>query len=583
MKKLILTITLVIAVVHTSYAQPPQAFKYQAVVRDSTGQIVPDTKVLVRAGIHQPSTVGPVLVYQEFHSPFTNEFGLLNVPIGGGEVLFGSFEDIQWGNYNHFLEIEIDINATGTYDSLGTSIMYSVPYALYAGSSADSSKWIQNGNELYYNGGRVGIGTSNPTNMLHVVATGPEFGIYGESSGGYGVTGQSSAEAMAGVLGVGNSASTFGVYGLNNYGGTALLAQSADGLAGHFVGDVRFDDESPYLYFYNGNDQLAFIGFWTPTSDLNIFNKTTGGSVKLGTESIERLRIESDGDIGIGTSTPYYKLHIKDEGSGQVLHCENDVAYGSLARQYRGVYGNCVTANGGTGVSGNGGQYGVFGSNFLETSSEKYGVKGHCTDGTGTSYGVYGYAGGVEGTLYGVYGEAGSSTAGYGVYYSGGLGGSGSKNAIVKTEEGPKAVYCQESPENWFEDFGNAKITNGKAKVSIAADFLQTVTINSNHPFKVFITPNANIGNWWVEKENASFVLFAPNALDGAEFDYRVVAKRKGFEDMRLEVFEGAYTDKYLYTTVDEVPDEYKEAWLKKNANEEFENLNNMDYENDKK
>ncbi|MCU0612864.1 MAG: hypothetical protein MUE60_13885, partial [Candidatus Eisenbacteria bacterium] len=34
---------------------------------------------------------------------------------------------------------------------------------------------------------------------------------------------------------------------------------------------------------------------------------------------------------------------------------------------------------------------------------------------------------------------------------------------------------------------------------------------------------------------------------DGAAFDYRVVAKRKGFEEKRLDVCEAARTDSYLY------------------------------------
>jgi len=32
-------------------------------------------------------------------------------------------------------------------------------------------------------------------------------------------------------------------------------------------------------------------------------------------------------------------------------------------------------------------------------------------------------------------------------------------------------MYCQESPEPWFEDFGTATLTNGRAVVELDPDF----------------------------------------------------------------------------------------------------------------
>ena len=143
------------------------------------------------------------------------------------------------------------------------------------------------------------------------------------------------------------------------------------------------------------------------------------------------------------------------------------------------------------------------------------------------------------------------------------MGGTGTKSAIVRTVEGPKAVYCQESPENWFEDFGTLEIRDGRADVQLAHDFLQTVTVSETHPMKVFVTPKADVNRWWVEDSTDRFVLFAPEAPDGTRFDYRVVAKRKGYEELRLEVQPAAYADRYLYPDLNDVPSAYREAWLK--------------------
>ena len=50
-----------------------------------------------------------------------------------------------------------------------------------------------------------------------------------------------------------------------------------------------------------------------------------------------------------------------------------------------------------------------------------------------------------------------------------------------------------------------------------------------------------------MEKGNNYFSLVAMNAVDGTRFDYRIVAKRKGFESKRLDYCTVAETDSYLY------------------------------------
>ena len=254
--------------------------------------------------------------------------------------------------------------------------------------------------------------------------------------------------------------------------------------------------------------------------------------------------------LGVGTNSPTYKLHAIDDGI-YTIYGENT----SESDRY-GVYGVCNTrAYFGYGVTGVGGYMGVYGSANVS--------------GTGYRYGIYGYAYNSDassGISYGVYGSGYSSGGdGYAVYAAGDFTCTGTKSATVKTEEGPKELYCQESPENWFEDFGHSKIYNGQAVVGIEQDYMATVTINSQHPMKVFITPNGNMGNWWVEKKDDSFIVHAPDAQDGTEFDFRVVAKRKGYEDIRLKDAPGAYTDKFLYPTVNDVPAKYREEWLKAN------------------
>jgi hypothetical protein len=191
-----------------------------------------------------------------------------------------------------------------------------------------------------------------------------------------------------------------------------------------------------------------------------------------------------------------------------------------------------------------GSNFGIYG----ETSSTSgVGVNGIAYASTGTNYGisganystsgrgVFGVAYASTGTNYGVFGES-YSTSGYGVYYLGGLAGTGTKSAIVDTKDyGWRALYAVESPQNWFEDFGQATLTAGEAVVPIEPIFAQTV--NLKKPYHVFLTPQDGFCSLYVtDKSSSSFTV---RALEGAgceiAFDYRIIAPRLDYEDLRLK------------------------------------------------
>jgi len=50
-----------------------------------------------------------------------------------------------------------------------------------------TSQWLSNGNDIYYNGGNVGIGTENPTAPLHIYGTNPDIflDVNTSTAGGY--------------------------------------------------------------------------------------------------------------------------------------------------------------------------------------------------------------------------------------------------------------------------------------------------------------------------------------------------------------------------------------------------------------
>ena len=53
-----------------------------------------------------------------------------------------------------------------------------------------------------------------------------------------------------------------------------------------------------------------------------------------------------------------------------------------------------------------------------------------------------------------------------------------------------------QSPENWFEDFGSAKLENGRVTVSIDPRFAQIV--NTGVDYHVFLTPKGDCRGLYV-------------------------------------------------------------------------------------
>ena len=148
--------------------------------------------------------------------------------------------------------------------------------------------------------------------------------------------------------------------------------------------------------------------------------------------------------------------------------------------------------------------------------------------------GMFAVFGGATGSGYGVLGYAPS---GYAVYSNGNFAAvNGTKSAIVTTSQGNRTLYSQESPEVWFEDVGEGQLVGGLAHIALDPLFLETVTINDQHPMKVFIQLNDDCNGVYVQRQTTGFeVVELGSGNSRAHFTYRVMAKRKGFETTRLE------------------------------------------------
>lgn len=166
------------------YAQAPQGFNYQAVIRNIDGQPLAEQNVTLQVSIQNAE--GTTIFYSEQHQVTTSTAGAVSLVVGSGENISGIFNQIPWANGGIYLKVEVDPNGENNFILLGIAQIMAVPYALFAESTSLSNS-IQGsvGQTLYFNGTdwiassaihnsgtKIGIGTTLPYAKLTVVDAG---------------------------------------------------------------------------------------------------------------------------------------------------------------------------------------------------------------------------------------------------------------------------------------------------------------------------------------------------------------------------------------------------------------------------
>jgi hypothetical protein len=152
MKRLI-TLSSAIFFMAAVWAQSPELLNYQAVVRNSAGEIV-TTAVGMQIRILQGPLTPGVEVYIETQTPTPNENGLVTIEIGADDP--AAFAAINWSAGSYFIETSTDPAGGTSYSIVGTSQLLSVPYALFA-----KNGYTHYMGELYGGGIIVGLWLDN--------------------------------------------------------------------------------------------------------------------------------------------------------------------------------------------------------------------------------------------------------------------------------------------------------------------------------------------------------------------------------------------------------------------------------------
>jgi len=407
---------------------------------------------------------------------------------------------------NDMAAIVGNANNSGTNDAYGGS---------FAGIGSGSGRGY----------GITGYGETNSSLPAYgLAATGANYSD-GDAYGGYFTADFGGTGVHYGVFGESFGASslpTYGSYGSatnpssgNAYGGRFVTGTSGTGthygVYGEGIGTTSTSTYGSYGRANNTSTGIAYGGFFTTTT--------------IGTGSHYGVRAEATGSSSANTIGSYGSAENTSTGS---------------------VTGGSFTAiAGGTGT-----HYGVYGFGDGSSSAASYGTYGVGTNAsTGGAYGGFFVATSPgTGVHYGVYGVEDAGGSGAAVYASGDFAGSGAKYAVAKTSQGNRLLSVIESPEVWFEDFGEGQLVNGQAHIELDPLFLETVTINASNPMKVFIQLKDDCKGVYAKTQTAGFDVFElQGGTSDAAFTYRLVAKRKGYETQRLKQTDIGMDDPNLY------------------------------------
>jgi len=186
--------------------------------------------------------------------------------------------------------------------------------------------WTTNGNNIYYNAGTVGIGTTSPTDLLHL-----------SSASGVNIRMTDATNSVSSYL---TQVDKWSVWQSNRNPITGTKPDSGRPVAGI------------YFQVFSGDSSVHF-----QTSTTN------------GADPTERMVIDKNGSVGIGT-TPGYPLHLVSSGAGSSSDLNNGTLYVSNTTSL--PYGHAAVFE--STNSNNWDMVALFKSGFVNGVTQSFGV-----------------------------------------------------------------------------------------------------------------------------------------------------------------------------------------------------------------
>jgi hypothetical protein len=319
-------------------AQIPQAFKYQAVARTSSGNLITNQLVAFRISILQGSPSG-TLLYQERHTTNTNNYGLADLDIGNGTVLSGIFSSINWSLGHMYIMVEFDPQGGTAYQNMGTTQLLSTPYSKYS-TMAESLNFPYFDTASPGSGFAFSLVSTNSTSIHgvgHVGVLGETNSIYGYGRGVSGSAYQTEGD-FDGVHGTSNSTTGNGVYGLA-YATTGtpcgVYGETRSGTGCGVYGLATLTNGINYGVYgeTTSNVGRAIYGYASASSGSS---RAVAGSV-VSPDGFSGYFgggkfVVTSSKVGMGTVFPDCQLHIISPGNDDVLKIDGSSTFNYLFR-----------------------------------------------------------------------------------------------------------------------------------------------------------------------------------------------------------------------------------------------------------
>jgi len=322
-----------------------------------------------------------------------------------------------------------------------------------------------------------------------------------------------------------NLGAGIGISGISSDGGTGIAGNSSTGIG------------------VQGNGLVGVSGVTSSSTGAGVSGQTSAASSNavIGVANASATSSNgvagfaySNGSIGVygeadGANTSGTPVSIGVQGWGALATGVLGTSYGSSATadlyqgESAGVWGD---THGGASANVNAAVVGTADDNaagFFVNNSSSSTVFAFNLDGNGS------------GTLFKSF-MASTRTGTCGIGGDGDLSCTGQVKSIVSTGGGARKVetYATQSAENWMEDYGTGTMERGVAVVKIDPAFAETISESAD--YHVFITPRADSkGLYVINVSLASFeVRESGGGTSSLTFDYKIVAKRRGYEAQRL-------------------------------------------------
>ncbi len=112
-------IALIIFMLLSIITHAQQGINYQGVARNAEGELLLNTDIDLKFNINTGTPEG-TSVYSETHTTTTDINGVFSLVIGEGSPVLNTFEDINWAEDKHFLNVWLNNEEIGTTEFMGT-------------------------------------------------------------------------------------------------------------------------------------------------------------------------------------------------------------------------------------------------------------------------------------------------------------------------------------------------------------------------------------------------------------------------------------------------------------------------------